>query len=340
MSLTPPVDPTPLADTPALAYWLEAPGRGRLRTEPLPAAVEGDVRVRTLHSGISRGTECLIHRGEVPASEYQRMRAPWQQGEFPGPVKYGYSSVGVIEAGPPALVGRPVFCLFPHQDRYVVPQRAVHPLPAGVPPARAVLAANVETAVNAIWDGTPRPGDRVTVVGGGVLGLLCAWLAARVPGCEVQVVDVDAARGPVAARLGARFALPGQADGDADLVFHASAHPEGLATALQLAGFEARVIELSWYGSRPVDVPLGGAFHARRLSLLSSQVGTVATAQRARWDHARRMALALRLLADARLDALIDHDHDFSDLPRVMADLAQGAPGLCHRINYPDDSPR
>lgn len=320
----------------AWACWLAEPGRAELRNEELPEAGPGQVRVRTLHSGISRGTETLVFRGEVPASEHDRMRAPFQAGDFPAPVKYGYCSVGVVEQGPPELQGRAVFCLYPHQTRYVVPAGAVHPLPASVPPARAVLAANLETAVNALWDAAPRVGDRIAVVGGGTLGLLVAWLAARLPGCQVQVVDTQPARAAVAGRLGADFALPDAARPEADLVIHASGQAEGLATALRLAAFEATVLELSWYGERAVTVPLGGAFHARRLVLRSSQVGQVASAQRARWSHARRMALALSLLADPALDVLVSGATPFPELPALLARLA--APGedaaLCHRIDY------
>jgi len=319
----------------ALAFWISAPGRGELRREPLPAPGAGDVQVRTLYSGISRGTETLVFRGEVPASEHVRMRAPFQMGDFPAPVKYGYASVGEVEHGPPALAGRAVFCLHPHQTRYVVPAAAVTPLPDGVPPARAILAANMETALNGAWDAAPRLGDRIAVVGAGTLGCLVAWLLARVPGCEVELVDVNPARARIAAALGIAFAAPDAARGDADLVIHASGAPAGAAAALALAGFEATVVELSWFGAAPVPLALGEAFHSRRLTLRSSQVGHVAPAQRARWTRERRLAKALALLADPALDALVTGEDRFDALPGVMARLAQ-SPGdtLCHRIRY------
>lgn len=329
------------APSTARACWIVAPGLAELREEALPPLPEGAVRVRSLHSGVSRGTEGLVFRGEVPASEYRRMRAPFQEGDFPGPLKYGYVNVGVVEAGPEALRGRAVFCLHPHQTVYQVPASAVQPLPAALPPARAVLTANLETAVNALWDAAPRVGDRIAVVGGGTVGLLVAWLAARLPGCRVQVIDTRPARAEPAQRLGASFALPADAVGEADLVFHASGHPEGLATALRVAGFESTVIELSWYGSRSVPLPLGEAFHAQRLVLRSSQVGHVATAQRGRWSHARRLALVLDLLQDPLLDLLITDTAPFEDLPEVLARLA--GPGadhtLCQRIDYPPHDP-
>ena len=325
-----------MADSQAHACWLVEPGCAELRVETLLEPTAEQVRVRTLHSGISRGSETLVYRGEVPVSEYGRMRAPFQSGDFPGPVKYGYSSVGVVEAGPAALRGRAVFCLFPHQSHYVVPADAVHLLPDGVPPARAVLAANLETAINVLWDAAPLLGDRISVVGGGAVGLLIAWLAGRLPGCAVQVVDTQVARRDVAQRLGVDFAVPEAARGEADLVVHASGRSEGLATALRLAAFEATVVELSWYGQRDVSVALGGAFHSRRLTLKSSQVSQVAVAQRSRWSHRRRIELALSLLTERTLDALITDAAPFEALPAVLARLAASGSDttLCHRIDY------
>ena len=319
----------------ARAFWVAAPGRGEIRTEVLRAPADDEVVVEAIYSGISRGTEALVFGGQVPRSEWARMRAPFQAGDFPAPVKYGYASVGRVARGPAALAGRTVFVLHPHQTRFIVPADAVHPLPDGVPPARAVLAANLETALNGIWDARPHVGDRIAVVGAGTVGCLAAWLASRITGCEVELVDVNPGRAAVARALGVRFAAPAAAAREADLVIHASGSAAGLALALELAGLEATVVELSWFGTQDVALPLGGAFHARRLTIVSSQVGRVAAAQRARWDSRRRMQLALRLLADPALDALVTGESDFESLPEVMATLAR-APGdtLCHRIRY------
>ena len=319
----------------ARAFWVAAPGRGEIRTEVLPGPVDGEVIVRARFSGISRGTEALVFSGRVPASEYARMRAPFQAGEFPAPVKYGYASVGLVEHGPGELQGRMVFVLHPHQTLYVVPKQAVHVLPDTVPPARAVLAANMETAINGLWDARPHVGDRIAVIGAGTVGCLVAWLAARIHGCAVELVDVNPRRSAVARALGLRFADPAAATADADVVIHASGSPAGLELALQLAGFESTIVELSWYGDQIVPMALGGAFHARRLTIASSQVGAVAPSQRARWDTRRRMQLALTLLGDASLDTLITGESDFETLPQVMADLT-ASPGdtLCHRIRY------
>ncbi|MCE3250852.1 MAG: dehydrogenase [Geminicoccaceae bacterium] len=272
----------------ARAFWVVAPGHGELRREPLPAPGAGEVLIETLASGISRGTETLVFQGGVPRSQHRTMRAPFQAGEFTFPVKYGYSSVGVVTDGALELRGRRVFCLHPHQDRYVVPAQAAQAVPDDVPDARAVLAANLETALNGLWDAAPRIGDRVAVIGAGVVGALAAALLARIPGTAVQLIDLNPEKAALAAALGVDFALPDAARGEVDLVVHASGAPEGLARALALAGFEARVVELSWYGDRPVPLALGEAFHSRRLQLVASQVGALAPAQRARWDHRRR----------------------------------------------------
>lgn len=321
--------------TSARAFWTAEPGRGEIRAAPLRSPGAGEVLVQALRSGISRGTESLVFRGLVPPSQRTAMRCPFQEGEFPGPVKYGYASVGRVVSGPPEFQGRRVFCLHPHQDRYIVPMEAVTPLPEAVSDSRGVLAANMETAVNGLWDATPRLGDRVAVVGAGVLGCLVAALAARLPGARVELIDTDPRRAIVAARLGCAFAAPAEAAGDADLVIHASGSADGLAVALGLAGFEATVVELSWYGDRAVAAPLGEAFHARRLTLRSSQVGAVATPQRARWSHRRRLLLALDLLADPVFDVLLTGASPFEDLPATLARLANAPDGaLCHVVTY------
>ncbi len=319
----------------AEAYWVVGEGRGEIRGETLPAPAPGQALVDALYSGVSRGTELLVHRGQVPVSERERMRAPHQAGEFPFPVKYGYSSVGRVRIGPDALLGREVFCLHPHQSAYVVDAAALVPLPPGVPGARAVLAANMETAVNALWDAELKAGDRVAVVGAGVVGLLVAYLAARHPGAEVELVDVDPEKAEPARALGLDLVAPERARSGADVVVHASGAPAGLQTALALAAAEAVVLELSWYGSARVSLPLGESFHALRLRLRSSQVGSLPPAQRPRWTHRRRLELALRLLADERLDRLIDARAPFRELPRVMQQLASGElRALCHLIDY------
>ncbi|MGK7295694.1 MAG: zinc-dependent alcohol dehydrogenase [Candidatus Wenzhouxiangella sp. M2_3B_020] len=319
----------------ARAFWAIAPGRGEIREEPLAEPAAGHVLVETRFSGVSRGSESLVFGGRVPPSEFARMRAPFQRGRFPFPVSYGYACVGDVVAGDPALIGRTVFCLHPHHDRFVVPAETVTVLPAGVPPSRAVLAANLETALNGIWDGAPGPCDRIAVVGGGVVGLLAGALAAALPGASATLVDVSPARRETAAALGLEFRAPHEAPVDCDVVFHASGSPEGLSTALACAGPEATVVELSWYGDQAVAVPLGEAFHARRLKLKSSQVGHVPPGRAPRWSRSRRLEAALSLLSDDRFDALISGESPFDELPDIMPRLADaGGSVLCHRIRY------
>jgi threonine dehydrogenase-like Zn-dependent dehydrogenase len=318
----------------ARAFWLRSPGAGEIREVSLPAPREDEVLVRSLYSGVSRGTETLVFRGGVPESQYATMRAPFQEGDFPGPVKYGYLSVGVVEEGPSAVKGRTVFCLYPHQTRYVVPASAVTVVPDDVPAARAVLAGTVETAVNALWDAAPLIGDRIAVVGGGMVGSSVAALLARFPGVRVQLVDADPARAKTAEALGVGFASPADALGECDLVVHASATEQGLARSLELLSAEGTVLELSWYGDRKVALPLGEAFHSRRLVIRSSQVGTVSPARGNR-SYGDRLALALKLLADPALDALITGESAFEELPGVMPKLASGEiPALCHLVRY------
>src|SRR3954465_9191432 len=319
----------------AHAYWLREPGRGEIRPVTLPEPGPDDVRVRTLRSAVSRGTETLVFRGGVPPGQYAAMRAPFQEGDFPGPVKYGYLNVGVVEHGPPGLRGRTVFCLYPHQSAYVVPAAAVTVVPDDVPPDRAVLAGTVETAVNALWDAAPLLGDRVAVVGAGMVGCCVARLLSRFPAVEVTLVDVDASRAEVAAALEVGFARPEDAAGGCDLVVHTSATSAGLQRSLELLAHEATVLDLSWYGDEEVRLSLGGAFHSGRLGLRASQVGTLSPARSGRRTPGDRLALALELLRDDAFDALLSGESRFEELPAVMARLAAGSlPALCHTITY------
>ena len=316
------------------ALWYAGAGRVERRAGTLAQPSSGEALVAARRfSGISKGTERLILEGRVPASEHTRMRCPFQEGDFPFPVKYGYCLVGVVEEGPKEVVGRNVFLLHPHQTKALVPVSALNVLPDGLPPRRAALAANMETALNTLWDSRATAGDRILVVGAGVLGLLIAALAAELPGADVTITDIDPARRAVAETLGVSFALPSAAPKDRDIVIHTSASSEGLKLALASAAFEGRIIEASWYGDKDVPVPLGGAFHSQRLSLISSQVGAVAAPQRARWTYQRRMAKALALLRDDKFDALITGEIAFADAPAQLPSVFTGA-GLMTVLRY------
>lgn len=327
----------------AHAYWLRSPGSGEIRSVSLDPPGPGDVLVRTLCSGVSRGTETLVFDGRVPENQYGVMRAPFQEGDFPGPVKYGYLSVGVVEecgeGADPGLMGRTVFCLYPHQTRYVVPADAVTPVPEPVPARRAVLAGTVETAVNAVWDAAPSLGDRIAVVGAGMVGSCVASVLSRFPAARVELIDADPGRAAVAEALGVPFALPSDAAGECDIVVHASASQEGLTRSLELLAADGEIIELSWYGDRRISIPLGESFHSRRLTLRSSQVGALPPSRRARRTFADRMSLALDLLADPALETLLTGESRFAELPEVMPRIADGRlPALCHLITYDTDA--
>jgi NADPH:quinone reductase-like Zn-dependent oxidoreductase len=322
----------------AYAFWLRAPGCGEIRRVTLPQPRCDEVMVRTVRSGVSRGTETLVFRGGVPAGQYAAMRAPYQEGDFPGPVKYGYLNVGVVEQGPSELRGRTVFCLYPHQTAYVVPADAVAVVPHGIPAARAVLAGTVETAVNALWDARPLLGDRVTVVGAGMVGCCVARLLRQFPAVQVELVDVNADRADVAARLDVDFALPADAADGRDLVVHASATSAGLQRSLELLAAEGTVLDLSWYGDSDVRLSLGGAFHARRLGIRASQVSTLSPARSGRLTTADRLALALGLLRDPAFDALLTGRSSFYELPDLMTRLVDGSlSAVCHTIAYDGD---
>ncbi len=328
--------PAPQTARTARAYWTVAPGQGRIRTGALPPVGPAEAQVRALHSGVSRGSETLVHRGQVPTEVAAAMRAPFQEGDLPGPVKYGYLSVGVVEDGPPEWTGRRVFCLYPHQDRYVVPLTALVPVPEEVPSPRAVLGGTVETAVNAVWDAAPRWGDRVAVVGAGMVGASVAALLRDYPLSELVLVDPDPMRAALAEALGVSLCHPDDVPGDLDLVVHCSATEAGLATGLASLGFEGTLVELSWFGESSPRVPLGGAFHARRLSIRASQVGAVSPSRRARRTTTDRLALALAELADPVYDLFLTDHCTFDDLPETLDRLARpGTPGMCTVVDYP-----
>ncbi len=327
--------PIRLTEEGASGLWIVGMRRAEIRPTALPPLGRDDAVIRTLYSGVSRGTERLVFEGRVPPSEYGRMSGPMQEGSFPFPVKYGYCAVGIVETGPSDWQGRTVFALHPHQDRFVTPTTLVTRVPDHIPAKRATLAANMETALNALWDGKVGPADRIVIVGAGCVGLLVANLAARMPGARVTLVDIDPERRAIAEAMGARFATPDDAPRNADVVFHTSATPEGLACAVAAAGEEATIVEMSWYGEGTVGAPLGGAFHSGRLKIVSSQVGLVAPSRRSRWCADRRRDAAMALLDDARLDLLVKDEIAFAELPARLPDiLAPDARGLAPVIRY------
>ncbi len=318
------------------ALWYAAADRIELRTAEVPPPKPGHVVIKTRYSGISRGTERLVYQGHVPHSEHQRMRCPYQEGEFPHPVKYGYALTGEIVDGPPKKIGQRVFVLHPHQQLASVEAAHIHVIPDAVPLRRATLSANMETAVNVMWDAAPAPGERILVIGGGVLGLLIAGLAAQAGENEVTLVDKDPARASVAQTLGATFALPDTAPNEQHLIIHTSATEAGLKQALTHAAPDGRIIEASWFGDKQVTLPLGEAFHSRRLRIISSQVGAIPPSHRDQWTFAKRMQKALAHLEDAKFDALITGEINFTEAPAALPKvLANDSSGLMTVLRYP-----
>lgn len=313
--------------------WFEAPRAARLRDAAPLVAGPGEIVARAIASGISRGTELLLYRGEGPTPFDPSMGAATY------PCRYGYAWVGeVTSAGDGAGlgIGQRIFALAPHGDEHRADARSVRAIPDGIPATRATLAANLETGVNAAWDARVGLGDRALVVGGGVVGLACALAAAR-SGADVTVVEPAGHRRDAALAIGAARAVAtdGELDGRFDVVFEVTGRPESLTSAIERAADEARVVIASFYGARIAPVPLGDAFHRRRLSLVSSQVSRIPPERAARWDHARRFELVLALLQDARLDAMIDPPRPFERAAEVYAELdARPAEGLHATFAY------
>ncbi|MEO1206144.1 MAG: zinc-binding alcohol dehydrogenase [Pseudomonadota bacterium] len=323
----------------ARALWYAGPGQLELRPEPVKHPNSHEAPVNTEFSGVSRGTERLILKGAVPEAEWAHMRAPLQCGEFPFPIKYGYCATGIVQLGPNELIGRRVFCLHPHQDVFNAPIEMLVPVPECVAAKRAVLAANMETALNGHWDAGSGPGDTIAVVGAGVVGLLVAAVACGITGSQTHVIDPNPARRDIAQALGATFHTEAPSELGADVVFHTSASDAGLSSAIALCGVEAKLIEMSWFGDQKTSVPLGGAFHRKRLQIISSQVGHVSPSRRIRWSYRRRLEMALTLLADPIFDQMVTEEIAFEDAPVALPKLLMREnAGLAPVIRYPGDA--
>jgi 2-desacetyl-2-hydroxyethyl bacteriochlorophyllide A dehydrogenase len=311
--------------------WFTAPGAVELR-EGLPAQLAtGQVRVRALASGISQGTELLLWRGEGPEPfdpSLDAASAPTY------PRRYGYAWVGEIveTCAVDRRVGERVFALLAHGDEHCVVASAARRLPPELPAERATLAANLETAVNVVWDAGIGLGDDVLVVGGGVVGLLAGQLARRAGASRVRLVEPLAARRLVAETLGFDAALSpeqliGAAEAEADVVIEATGRPECLDLAIAQARSEGVVAVASFYGQRVAPVSLGVAFHRRRLTLRASQVSHLPPSRAGRWSFDRRFELVCELLRDPRLDALLERPIAIADAAAVYARLAAAPQG-------------
>lgn len=318
----------------AHGLWLVDKRKYQILPVPLPNGTnKSDIVLKMRVSGVSRGTERLVFNAQVPETEYERMRAPRQTGHFPYPVLYGYCAVADIIDGPAALIGRSAFCLNPHQDYFTAPLEALTFLPETLPARRAVLLANMETALNGIWDSGISAGDKVTVIGAGVIGLLIGFLASRIPATTITVIDTQD-RSKLAGLFGCQFETTPQQGLEADVVFHCSASDSGLQTAFACAGMDSAIVEMSWYGNKSLTLNLGGAFHSKRLRLIGSQVGQIPATHKARWTYQRRMDRALALLDDPRLDELLTHAIAFTDAPQALPSLLDDPAALAISLTY------
>ncbi len=315
--------PSSVTDRRASAFWTLGDRRGSLHEERLPKVPQGMCLIRTLYSAISPGTERLVFDGRVPQRLKEDMRVPYMDGGFPFPVKYGYSLVGRVVAGSHPWLNKTVHVMHPHQDLCLVRKDDLFEVPDGLPPARATLASNLETAVNALWDAHVQIGDASLVVGFGVIGSLVARLLAMMPEGHVEVYDTDAHKRALAHQLGFRLFDPARSARKFDLAFHTTGTAEGLQGALDHVGFEGRVVELSWYGTQPVNVHLGGSFHTERKTIISSQVSNVAAPQRSRWDCRRRKEFVFQLLSNPVFDHHVSHTVSFAELPEFFPRLAE-----------------
>jgi len=327
------------------AMRLTYPEKNSVILEPvdLKQLSKDEVLVKALYSGISRGTESLVYSGKVPSSEWSRMRCPNQTGEFSFPINYGYASVGkVISVGSDVTntkAGDKVFVLHPHQDRFIVGDSWINVLPDDLQdPEIAVLSANMETALNANWDADIENRKSIVVVGGGVVGILTAYVAKQLSGKKPVLIDIDERKAELANKFGFDFALARDAAsedfGKFECVFHTSASEKGLQLAIDLAVFEGRVIEMSWYGDKPISINLGGAFHSQRISLISSQVGHVSANKRQSHSHSDRMSLAMDLLRNSALKALLKPIVPFADLPDRLDEVLTSSETLCPLVTY------
>ena len=295
--------------------------------EPLPEADAGQVLVRNRMSAISPGTELLVYRGQVSDGWPVDSTISSLSGAFGYPLRYGYTAVGqVVVAGPgvdPNWIGRWVFSFQPHQSHYLASPSTLIPLPADINPENALFVPAMETAVNFMMDGQPMIGERVTVLGQGIIGLLTTALLSRFPLAELVTFDRYAFRRQRSLEVGAHKALEPHSQGnvgdpnhilddealqgEADLVYELSGDPAALNQAITFCGFGARIIVGSWYGTRRAALDLGREFHRNRIRLISSQVSTIAPELSGRWSKERRLAVVWDMIRTVRPDKLITH---------------------------------
>jgi 2-desacetyl-2-hydroxyethyl bacteriochlorophyllide A dehydrogenase len=319
----------------ATAVWFPRRRAVELREEEVPSVGPDEIRVRTLASGISQGTEMLVYRGDVDSG--LALDLPTLSGSFALPIKYGYASVGQIEEagsqigledsrfqGQRIKEGDLVFVHHPHQTEFVVPASMAVVLPETLDPECGVFFANAETALNVVLDAHPRLGDRIVIFGQGVVGLLITQMTRLAGARPIIAVEPAKKRQELSRLAGADAVLDPQenlgeqvrdlTDGiGADIVIEASGNPEALTQALDCAATQGMVVVCSWYGTKSVSVPLGGHFHRGRLRIVSSQIGMLDPGIQPRWSRDRRASTARDLLEQLELLPLITHRIPFAD---------------------------
>lgn len=316
------------------SLWFKNQFHAVMETEMLPVLPPNKKKnsclIKTLFTAISPGTEYLVYSGGVPKKLYVEMRCPYMGGDFSFPIKYGYSLVGQVLDGPTSLKGKLIHTLHPHQDYARISAEDVYVIPDGISPQRATLASNMETALNAIWDSGVNIGDKVLIVGFGIIGSLIARILSFIPQVEVDVLDVQPAKITLIEQLG--FSIyKEEKEKKYDLAFHTSGSGPGLQTSINNVGLEGKIIETSWYGDKEVNLCLGETFHSQRKLIISSQVSHLPACKSARWDYKRRKEVVFQLLLHPEFDAHITHTIAFHNLPKLFQSLKKNR---CQELSY------
>ncbi len=320
----------------AHALWHVDPAHSVLRQQTLGKLTPGECLVKTRFSMVSLGTERLVCKGGMSPEAYGPMTVPYMQGAFSFPLTYGYSLTGEVIDGPQEWLGERVHAMHPHQDLCVIHSHDLTVVPGNVPLDRAVLASNLETAVNGVWDGQPIMGQRVLVIGYGLIGALIAHLVKPIPGIELHIHDIRGSRKELAIANGHHVWDAAESQpGDYDLIFHTSASSAGLQFAIDHTREEGRVIEMSWYGNQTVNLDLGASFHYGRNRIISSQVSRIASPALPHFDHHRRKSLIFQLLADDAYHKFLGEGIVFDQSPSFFSDLRKNSfPGMNAYFKY------
>lgn len=344
-----------MSETRASQLWFTAPFSVEVREVTLPAPAADEVVVRTRYSAVSAGTELLLYRGQMPGSMSLDATLSSLQQSSGYPLQYGYACVGEVQQTgrdvDPDWQGRQVFSFQPHASHFLATTDQLIAVPDDLSAQAAVFLPNMETAVNLVQDGQPLIGERVVVLGQGIVGLLLSGLLARFPLADLAAVEGQPDRQDLARTFGvkdvyspdeATRAVASSSDGypamaDADLIYEVSGQPEALNLAIALSGFASRIVIGSWYGSKRVPIDLGGKAHRNRLQLITSQVSTLAPGLSGRWDKQRRYHLAWDMIRATDTAQLITHNLPLEEAEWLYKQLHEEASGIMQSLfHYPD----